>query len=61
MFPNFPTKKYDIIYMDPPYQYDPPNLKEYRSWAPETKYPTLSLEQLKQLPIDSISHSDTSN
>lgn len=59
MFPNFPTKKYDIIYLDPPYQYDPPTLKEYRSWAPETKYSTLSLEELKQLPIDSISHSDT--
>jgi hypothetical protein len=28
MYPNLPTKKYDIIYLDPPWQYDPPNLKE---------------------------------
>lgn len=59
MYPNFPTKKYDLIYIDPPWQTESRNAKEYRRGGVESHYETLTLEELKSLPIDSISHSDT--
>lgn len=49
---NFPTKKYSIIYADPPWEY-----KESGSGnrVVHSKYPTMSLYEIKNLPVKPIS------
>ena len=42
--------KYDIIYADPPWQY---NNKITRG-AAESHYPTMSLDELKALPVKDL-------
>ena len=59
---NFPTKKYSIIYADRPWSYesfsgktDKDFLNKKRIWGmAESNYETMSLDQLKQLPVDTI-------
>ena len=50
----FPDKKYQIIYADPPWS--------FKAWNPKTaqryvgnQYPTMTLSQLKELPVNNIS------
>lgn len=46
----FPNKKYNIIYADPPWSY---NDKGCRG-AAEAKYPTMTVDELKALPVMDI-------
>ena len=56
---DFPTKKYKIIYADPPWQYDD-KLKSDKVWgSAESHYDTMSLDELKQLPIQTICEEDS--
>lgn len=52
---DFPTKKYQIIYADPPWQYSNFKGKGTAYGDVLAHYNTLSLEELKNLPIQSIS------
>lgn len=56
---NFPDKKYNIIYADPPWQYQTKS-----KWKPKTGgmvgkpdhyYNTMSIEEISKLPVKSIS------
>jgi len=50
---GFPNKKYDVIYADPPW----PVKKGYRKVRPNQvfmDYPTMTLEEIKDLPVPSI-------
>ena len=47
---NFPNKKYNIIYADPPWQY-----KRNGNHSAESKYNVMSLDAIKDLPVNSIS------
>lgn len=55
----FPDKKYKIIYADPPWRYkntNPPCKveKQPKTCSVEFYYPTMALEEIKSLPVDSI-------
>ena len=72
IYPALPKEKYDIIYADPPWdyggkmQYDKSSMKDFNVGfeknvfisAANFKYPTLTLEELKELNIISISADD---
>ena len=53
-------KKYDIIYMDPPWRYarDAKSSSSKQVYAIEDYYPTMTLEELKQLDVKSITNKD---
>ena len=53
-FGRFPNKKYDIIYADPPWQVDAGWDKTYGKSQP-LKYPTMDLQEIKNLPVKDIS------
>ncbi len=46
----FPNKKYGIIYADPPWRYQDKGC----SGNCESHYPTMSMKELKELPVDTI-------
>ena len=62
MFPPLPTKKYQIIYSDPSWNYK--GQKQHTgkggddSGGAEVHYPTVTLDDLKKLDIPSISDKD---
>ncbi len=72
IYPALPKRKYDIIYADPPWdyggkmQYDKSSIKELNVGfernifisAANFKYPTLKLNELKELNVKSISADD---
>jgi N6-adenosine-specific RNA methylase IME4/ParB-like chromosome segregation protein Spo0J len=45
--PQLPSGRFDLIYADPPWQLGNPQAE----YAPENYYPTLSLEEIKELPV----------
>ena len=47
---EFPDKKYNIIYADPPWKYDSGFLK--RNW--DGKYPQMKPEEINSLPVNDI-------
>jgi N6-adenosine-specific RNA methylase IME4 len=53
--PPFPSKKFAVIYADPPYQFEH---TESECRAAENYYHTLSLENLKNLPVGEITKND---
>ena len=55
VFPPLPDKTYDIIYADPPWQYE--SLGHFRKKG--MPYPTLDIEQLKLLPVEDIAAKDS--
>lgn len=73
LYPQLPGEKYDIIYADPPWdyggkmQYDKSSIKTENIGFKRNifissatfKYPTLKLEELKQLDVNSIAHDDS--
>ncbi len=52
-----PNKKYDIIYCDPPWSYDDKALAGKRGAG--CKYNVMTLEELKNLPVNNISKEDS--
>lgn len=48
-------KKYSIIYADPPWRYD----RKRGSGVAENHYPTMSMEEIAELPIDRIAHKNS--
>ena len=50
----FPSKKYSIIYADPPWQY-----KRNGNHSAESKYNVMSLEDIKNLPVNNISEDNS--
>ena len=52
---DFPNKKYNIIYADPPWSYKDKRDKHPRLCGGATvHYNTMSIEDIKQLPINNI-------
>ena len=72
IYPSLPDKKYDIIYADPPWdyggktQFDKTVIRKFNEdfkkgiflSSASFKYPTLTIEQLKELKVNSISNDD---
>lgn len=52
---DFPKKKYNVIYADPPWAYDESGTGNR---VVHSKYPTMSLNDLKRLPVQDISDDD---
>lgn len=51
----FPSKKFDIIYADPPWRYaDTLHAKGMRNQSAESHYNTMSLADIKALPVQDI-------
>lgn len=53
---NWPTGKFKLIYADPPWRFE--------SWSPEhagreVPYPTMTLEEIKKLPVADLADPDT--
>ena len=55
MFDQLQGKKYSIIYADPPWQYRNKYLKRRGA---ESHYPTMNIEQIKNLPVSTICADD---
>lgn len=54
---DFPNKKYDIIYADPPWSYQSdPNHKRGIWGIAQDHYNTMSIDDLKKLPVPDISN-----
>ena len=53
---EFPTKKYNIIYADPPWTYNDKCKSGDRGL--ENKYDTMIISQLMELPVESIAADD---
>ena len=52
---KFPDKKYNLIYLDPPWRYNSRNNKNTRfGGGAEAHYPLMSMEEIKELPIQDI-------
>ena len=47
---NFPDKKYNIIYADPPWSYG----FNWGNGAADNEYSTMSIQELKELPVNDI-------
>lgn len=47
----FPNKKYQVIYADPPWKY---GFSKSNSRQIEKQYPTMSLEEIKNMPVQDI-------
>lgn len=72
LYPDFPKKKFDIIYADPPWDYNGKMQFDKSSKKDENigfkkkifissatfKYPTLKLKELKEIPIQQIAKDD---
>lgn len=58
----FPKKKYQIIYADPPWSYNDkrtkPGPKGNKAGGARNHYETISLEDIKALPVESIAEDD---
>ena len=50
----FPNKKYDIIYADPPWQY-----KRNGNHSAESRYNVMSLDAIKNLPVNNIAEDNS--
>jgi len=57
----FPDKKYNIIYADPPWELKKgsPNLHEKKQGNRELDYPTMTIEDIKNLPVDKIAEKNS--
>jgi len=55
---NFPDKKYKIIYADPPWSYENKTLGRQLNAGSADHYDVMSLDEIKNLPIDTIRDKD---
>lgn len=53
---NFPTKKYNIIYVDPPWEYGDKLL--HRGGSASSHYDEMTIEEICKLPLGSIAADD---
>lgn len=52
---DFPNKKYKIIYADPPWEYSSDPKSKRGIWGlADQRYDTMSMDDLKKLPVDNI-------
>ena len=58
MIQDFPEKKYQVIVADPPWQYRNKKTGVSMSSGASSKYPTLSLKEICDLPVTTISEKD---
>jgi len=54
MTPEFPNKKYKIIYADPPWEYDSHNVQGQAS----NEYPVMPFEDILSLPVEQLADDD---
>ena len=59
MAQTFPKDKYQVIYADPPWAVESINMDKWESPI-KNKYPTMSIDEIKNLPVNSISADDCS-
>ena len=58
---NFPKKKYNIIYADPPYSFNSPKYQDgNRGFGNrvEDRYKTMSIKDICNLPVKNITEND---
>jgi len=61
MFQEFPNKKYQVIYADPPWAYRDKREKSSSGricGGASTYYPTMTLEEIKNLPVQGLADND---
>lgn len=52
---NFPNKKYQIIYADPPWSYSSFSSNSYNAWGlAKNHYQTMNVDDIKKIPIHEI-------
>ena len=60
--PEFPNKKYSIIYADPPWAYNNRVFRTHRvnkhAGSANWHYDTLSIDEIKDLPVNTITNND---
>jgi len=56
MLPPLPDKKYQIIYIDPPWKY---SFSRSTNREIENQYPTMELEDIKKLPIGNLAEDNS--
>lgn len=56
VLPPLPDKKYQIIYIDPPWRYE---FSRSTSREIENQYPTMDIEEIKKLPIGELAEDDS--
>ena len=54
---NFPNKKYNIIYADPPWHFENWN-NEKAQTNPLNHYPTMNMKEIHNLPVKNIAAED---
>ncbi len=52
---NFPSKKYNIIYADPPWEYD----RKVGQGVVDEQYNTMKIENIKRLPIGNLAEENS--
>jgi N6-adenosine-specific RNA methylase IME4 len=55
--PPFPKRKYKLIYADPPWRYNNSKVEKSQTGASEY-YSTMSIDEIKELPVQDISDDD---
>jgi N6-adenosine-specific RNA methylase IME4 len=53
-----PDKRYGVIYADPPWRFDPYSRETGMDRAADNHYPTMSVEEIVKLPVDTIAAPD---
>ena len=56
---GFPNESYHVIYADPPWQYNDKKKAGRTKCGAENHYPTMSLEEIKKLPVQEISEENS--
>ena len=56
---SFPSKKYKLILADPPWAYENKNTGGSLDSGACQKYDTMSIDEIKQLPVKSIAMEDS--
>lgn len=52
---NFPKKKYDVIYADPPWKYKDSQNSNMNFFSVDARYQTMNIEDIYCLPVNKIS------
>lgn len=55
---SLPLAKFNVIYADPPWRFEPYSRETGMDRAPENHYPTMTLQQILDLPVTTIAADD---